>query len=147
MGTNLKTIIKSAIKEERYFMEYYKKAAAKTDIMSAKDLLTKLSLQEKGHKERLEALDIGRLDGKTLPGKLEAIQLHDDLLLTPISELKGLKEVFALAIRAEAAAQEMYKTLAKSVDDTAAKSLFTKLALEEKSHEALLRKELLTLGI
>jgi hypothetical protein len=110
-------------------------------------MLLTLSTQEKGHKERLEEMDIDKVRNSILPGALEALPMHDDLMLTPINEFKELKEIFDFAIKAEQGAHDMYVSLGNAVSEQNAKHVFENLADEETKHKELLMAEKEKLGI
>ncbi|MBD3202798.1 hypothetical protein GF327_00755 [Candidatus Woesearchaeota archaeon] len=143
--TELKQIIELAVKEEEYFYNLYKKGAKETDIESAKRLFNRLAEEEQGHKEKLLSLDIGNLRESFKP--VESIELDKELMLTPLNEIKTLKEIFKMSIQSERKANERYNFLGKSVDDIKAKRMFGFLAGEEKKHEELLKNELAKLDI
>ncbi|MBU0756629.1 MAG: ferritin family protein [Nanoarchaeota archaeon] len=147
MNEKLQQILNMAIKEEEFFKNFYLEAAEKTDVESAKALLKNLSEAEASHKERLETLDSEKLGELVIADKIDAIDVAEELALTPINEFNSLKEIFEFAIKAEASAKDMYERLGESVDDETAKKLFTLLASEEEKHHDMLASELEKIGI
>lgn len=132
-----------AVNEEDFFRDFYRAAAGKVTISSAKELLLRLSAEEKVHKEKLQSYDFRRVSLKE--GK--PIQLAQPMMLTPIDEFARVKDIFAYAIKSESLARQRYAVLAESVDDDAARWLFNALSVEEKKHEKLLKDELKQMGI
>ncbi|MFH1510147.1 MAG: ferritin family protein [Candidatus Woesearchaeota archaeon] len=131
-----KDIIRLAINEEDFFRDFYRAAAAKVGIASAKELLLKLSKEEKAHKERLQSYDFRALSLR------KPLDLVKPLILTPIDEFTAVRKIFEFAIRSEVLAKNRYAGLAASVDDETARWLFNLLSVEEKRHERLLKDEL-----
>ncbi len=146
MRKTLKQIVAFAIRQEEHFYKLYSKGAKQTDVISARQLLVKLADQEKKHKERLKALDTKKAAETAFQKKLDSIRT-EELMLTPLNEIKALKDIFSYAIRSEVNAKTMYAKLAASVSDKKAKQLFLALSKEEKKHEDLLKKEIKKLSL
>ncbi len=140
MDEKIKELINRAIEEEEFFMNFYLDASNKTDVESAKELLVKLSEQEKGHKAKLKALDIENI--KTNSEVTEDLGIAQELMLTPINEFNKLKDIFDFAIKCERGAGNKYEKLAEYVLDQGMKDIFNMLSDEEKKHEELLKNEL-----
>lgn len=147
MNERLKLIMESAIKQEEYSREFYKAAAAKTKVPSAKKLLLRLSAEEQIHKERLETMDFSKLGAKVLADRINEIDVAQELMLTPVNEFKDLKAVLLFAIKKEQAAKKLYEELAYAAEDEKARHLFNVLSSEENNHEAMLAAELHKLSI
>lgn len=147
MNEELKTILNKAIAEEDYFVRLYSEAANQAEAESAKRIFLRLSEEERLHKIKLEELDVSglQLGAHFLGSSLK--KLTEELMLTPITEFRGLKDVISFAISSEIRAKDMYTNLAESIDTETAAQLFRFLATEEGKHEALLRKTLETLNI
>ncbi len=139
MIEHLKDVINMAIKEEEYFQGIYRKFAVNSDNPSVKALFNKLAEQEKLHKERLQSFDFENSD--VITEKIQDIDAKDDLLLTPVSEFKDMKNIFEFAIENEIKAQKLYTSLAAAMNNEKARELFELLAKEEKGHEQLLKQE------
>ena len=135
---DLNKIIRIASNEEDFFRDFYRAAAERASMASAKTLLLRLSSEEKAHKERLQSFDfrsVAQKDGKSL-------ELVKSLMLTPVDEFTKVREILEFALKSESLARRKYSSLASSVDDENAKWLFNLLSVEEKRHEKLLSEEL-----
>jgi rubrerythrin len=145
----LRKIIRMAANEEDFFRDFYRAAAAKTTLLSAKTLLLRISAEEKAHKEKIQAFDFSNLyrtkgmDSKDEPSP----DLAKPLMLTPLNEFNKIREIFDYAVRSESIARDRYSKLARIVDDDGAKWLFNFLAVEEKKHERLLTDEMRKFGV
>lgn len=147
MAQHIKQILESAVRLEEYSHNLYLGAAGKTDVVSVNRLLIKLADQEKLHKEKLETLNFKRLTAKVIPDKINRIDVEKELMLTPISELGDLKNIFRFALRLEQDSKSMYLKLTESTTDQKAKDLFLWLSGEEETHLNILNETMNSLGI
>jgi rubrerythrin len=142
MSDELKQIIESAIKDEEYFFQLYKRAASKTAVASVKKLFLWLSEQEQVHKQKLQALSPEQYGGGEFADLISDIDVMGEVAITPIDSFKNEKAVFEFAIKGEVTAKSVYAKLAGIVVDSGQKKLFKALSAEEKKHEELLKSEL-----
>ncbi|MBN1503094.1 ferritin family protein [Candidatus Woesearchaeota archaeon] len=143
----LKLILEHAIKFEEYSAQLYMSAVEKTKVESVKRILKQLAGQELVHKQKLETLDYTTLGAKVIADKIEAIDVKDELMLTPLNEFGSLKEVFTFASKLEVDSRDMYQQLSNSVKEKKAKKLFSWLANEEEKHNTILRETIESLGL
>lgn len=134
-------IIEKAIREEEYFAEFYRKAAGRAELSSAKKLLMMLAEQEEMHRKKLMGLGEGLKLDKT-GSLMEKVKLAEELMLLPINEFRGTIEIFRYAVKSEQLAAAMYGAMAGASGDAEAEKLFRWLASEEKKHESFLREQL-----
>ncbi|MFC1698080.1 ferritin family protein [Nanoarchaeota archaeon] len=142
MIDTVKNILETAIKEEEYFYEFYKKLAEKATDEEMKKELNELAEYEKMHKEKLETLNFNEIGAKVIPEKLEKIDIGEELNLPDIDEFLDMRTMIEFAIKNEVKAKVMYKLLADSIDDESASNLLNKLSEEEAMHEQVLKEKL-----
>jgi len=137
--------IKIAMGAEMEAHNYYSQSAHKTTNLKGKDMFTQLAAFELSHYNNLKALIESLEKGKewisyagtqfsTTPefieGKSSAAEENetkDDVL-----------SILSRAIEDEKKAYEYYNKLAEETDDSSGKSMFKKLAEEEKLHTKIL---------
>ena len=140
MKLSVKDIIGKAVIAEEEAYEFYTEAAKRIKSPSAVNMFETLAKEELRHKESLKKLDITVLDTKTLKPN-QQIKVCEKVLLTPVSELKEIQDVFILAIKREQEAHDTYAELAKVFKPSTEKELFLELAKMEKGHKRVLEKE------
>jgi rubrerythrin len=130
-------IIKMAINREVEAYTFYRTVSGKVKDAILRKLFDELAGDEKKHRETLEnVLAKGVAKIHFAPGV--DYRVGDALASPPLTaDLKPL-DGFALAIRKELEAMQMYTRLAAAAADTAEKSLFTELANMERGHKARL---------
>ncbi len=140
LSENIKSILNQAIRYEEESYNMYIKAYSKAENPSSKTLFKKLANQEKKHKAALRKINPKDVEKIQNP-RSRYLNVCRNLMLTPLSELKELKDIFRKASRKEKEAQERYLRFAKAVKPGKIRALFLKLAEEEKKHEKLLDTE------
>lgn len=135
-----KKVIDAAIKQEESSYKLYMRGYKLTTAISAKQLFNKLAEQELMHKRLLKNLDLK--EAIDFPdGKYESLKLEEELLLTPVNELKEIKEILKFSIKKEVRAYKQYFGIAKTLPFGKMKTFFEKLAGEEQKHKELVKQE------
>ncbi|MFH1506191.1 MAG: ferritin family protein [archaeon] len=133
-------IIQNAIIQEQTAHDFYVKMADAAKVTSVKSLFDRLGKEELKHKALLENLNLDK-DIEFEQSQLEELDIVEDLLLTPLSEFKELKEAFEIAIRKEETSFEAYNRTAKLMPSGRLRALFELLANEELNHKDLVTQE------
>ena len=134
MNLKLKRAIGMAVKKEEYAYKMYMKAYKKVELRGSKQLFKKLAGQELKHKKILQRMDLKKFDVKI------RFNVAKKLMLTPLSEIRELKEIMRQAIKREQESYDFYMKMARAFSGKV-KLLFKKLAGEEGKHKQLIRKE------
>jgi len=134
MNNKLKKAISNAIKKEEYAYKLYMKACKKAELKGSKQLFKKLAGQELKHKKILKNLDLKKFEVKL------RFNVAKKLMLTPLNEIKELKNILKQAIKREQESYDFYMKMAKAFSGKV-KLLFKRLASEEKTHKELVNKE------
>jgi rubrerythrin len=140
METAIRTIIQNAIRYEDESYELYTRGFKETKIQSAKTLFKKLAQEELKHKTMLKTLDIERLAdiGKSLS---KSFNVAEELQLTPLDEIKTVKDIFQVALKKEEQAFHRYDDIAKILPYGDMKKLFETLSKEEFKHKEYVQEE------
>lgn len=135
MDKKLQKAISNAIKKEEYSYKMYMKAFKKAELKGSKQLFKKLAAQELKHKKILQNLSLKGLETSKI-----RFNAAKKLMLTPLSEIRELKNILKSAIKREQESYDYYIKLSNAFSGKV-KVLFRKLANEEKTHNALIKKE------
>lgn len=136
MNKKLINAINRAIKKEEYSYRLYMKAYSKADAVGPKRLFKRLAAQELKHKNILKKIN---LKGIELNAKI-SFSVAKSLMLTPLSEIRELKDILKSAIKREQESYDYYIKLSKAFSGRL-KLLFKKLGNQEKTHKILIQKE------
>ena len=134
-------IIAFAIDKEQEAVELYSDLADRAQSPSGKILFKELADMEKGHKTKLEKLDIKYFSSQELkqPEDLKIADYLVDVELTPDA---SYQDIVLFAAKREKAAFELYSDLARiytTIPDI--KKIFDVLAQEEAYHKLKLERE------
>ena len=141
---NWKAIIESAVKVEEQSIALYTLALENAKYPSSKVFLKQLVAEEKGHKNKLEAIikdqtkisELGSRDGAVQD--LKIINLLQD---TPLSKDADYEDILVYAAKREKSTYDYYRTLAMGLKGTKIGEVFSMLAQEELGHKNKLEKE------
>jgi rubrerythrin len=128
----LKEVINAAIRQEESSYKLYNKALKMTTNPGAQSLFKDLANQELHHKELLQKAKAGDLQ---FPDSKFNQLKFDELLLTPLNELKEIDNILKFAVKKEVRAFKQYTGLAKVLPYGDMRTLFEKLAGEEQKHK------------
>ena len=141
---NWKAIIKAAVKVEEQSIALYTMALQNAKYPSSKVFLKQLVDEEKGHKNKLEAImkDETKISELGSHGRavqdLKIVDLMDD---TPLSSGADYEAILVYAAKREKTSYDYYRTLAMGLKGTQMGEMFSKLAQEELGHKNKLEKE------
>lgn len=132
-------IIADAIAKEQEAQRLYSSAAKQSQNALARTLLESLAEDERGHEEILRNADWEKLAPQDAP-EWQDLHITNVLKDTELATNATFQEVLIFAAKREEAARKTYEALANSADNPAAKSLFERLAADEKGHKFRLEK-------
>lgn len=135
----IKSIIDFAIEKEQEAVDFYTDLAGKVKLKSIADELLKVANMEKGHKDKLQKMD---LTAATSSAKSEAVNLKiADYLVEkrPEPDMQW-QDLVQIAMQRELAAMNLYKNLAGLVEDGGVKQLLLNLSAEESEHKNYFEK-------
>jgi rubrerythrin len=137
--TDIKDIIRIAIKSEVDAAENYRKAAEQTKIFLLRDKFKFLQNEEVGHRNLLENLFRKKFTD-------EEIILPDDSEMPfpsfEVTDNMQLSEILKNSMEAERIASEFYRDMGKEADGDEEKAMAKYLSSMEESHYYLLKSEL-----
>ena len=134
-------IIAFAIDKEQEAVELYGDLAERAQSPSGKILFKELADMERGHKTKLEKLDMGYFSSQDLkqPEDLKIADYLVDVELTPDATYQ---DIVLFAAKREKAAFDLYTDLARIyITIPAIKKIFDVLAQEEAYHKLKLERE------
>ena len=134
-------LVQFAIDKEQEAVDFYSDMANRTQSPSGKSMFNELADMERGHKTKLEKLDLGYFSSKELkpPEDLKISDYLVDVELTPDS---SYQDILLCAAKGERAAFDLYTDLAgvyATVPEI--KTMFEVLANEEALHKLKLERE------
>jgi len=127
-------ILDLAIKREAGAAKFYADLAARSTSEEMKKVFEDFSKEEKGHREKLEAIKKGKL--LVMPtSKVMDLKIAEQI---PDVDLKGefnYQQALTVAMKREKAAYKFYSDLAASVEDDGIRGTLLVLAQEEAKHK------------
>ena len=140
---NWKAIIESAVKVEEQSIALYKTALENAKYPTSKVFLKQLVAEEKGHKNKLEAIlkDQTKISELGSHGAVQDLKIIDLLQDTPLSKDADYEAILVYAAKREKSTYEYYRTLAMGLKGTKMGKVFSMLAQEELGHKNKLEKE------
>ena len=138
-----KKIIESAVKVEEQSIALYKMALENSKYPSSKVFLKQLVDEEKGHKNKLEAImkDENKISELGAQGEVQDLKIVDMMEDTPLSPEADYETILVYAAKREKSSYDYYKTLALGLKGTKIAEAFKKLSQEELEHKNKLEKE------
>jgi len=141
---NWKAIIEAAVKVEEQSIALYSMALTTAKYPSSKVFLKQLVAEEKGHKNKLEAImndptKISELGSHS--GAVQDLKIVDMLQNTPLSKDADYETILVYAAKREKSTYDYYRTLAMGLKGTKMGEVFSMLAQEELGHKNKLEKE------
>jgi rubrerythrin len=135
----LQNIIDFAIEKEKEAVAFYNDLAAKVKTKALAEELRKIASMEKGHRERLERMDVATA-AKTIPRQVMDLHITEYVVAKRPSPDMSWPDIVNIAMHRELASINLYTDLAKLVTDPLAKQLFQTLAAEEQGHKFFFEK-------
>jgi rubrerythrin len=133
---SLSAVIDMAIKREEEAFAFYQDLSRKIEDRTAVDTLQFLSLEEKKHKEFLEKYRQGGYGPETL--RMTAVvdyKIAEYLSKPDMQKNMESKEVYLVAAHRELNSYNFYQSLAQMHSEGNVKTLFLRMANEEKKHK------------
>lgn len=135
----MKGSLEEAIYREIGARDFYGKIAGTIKNPEGKDLFSRLSGDEEGHREKLVSW-FGRLFSEEF--EEEENKLRDsEIKGFTVGEMAGAMEALDIAIEAESKASDFYREKAGEASDPELRELFLELSEVEKGHYDLLEAE------
>lgn len=140
---NWKKIIEAAVNVEEQSIVLYQMALENSKYPSSKVFLKQLVDEEKGHKNKLEALmdDQTKISELGAQHEVQDLKIVDMMNETPLSSGADYEAILVYAAKREKSTYDYYKTLALGLKGTKMADIFNKLAQEELGHKNKLEKE------
>jgi rubrerythrin len=141
---NWKAILEAAVKVEEQSIALYTMALENAKYPSSKVFLKQLVAEEKGHKNKLEAImnDPTKISALgSHGGAVQDLKIIDMLEDTPLSKDAEYATILVYAAKREKSTYDYYKTLAMGLKGTKMGEAFSMLAQEELGHKNKLEKE------
>ena len=134
-------IIAFAIDKEQEAVEMYSDLADRAQSPSGKMLFKELTDMERGHKTRLEKLDMVYFSSQDLKPP-EDLKIADDLVDVELTPDATYQDIVLFAAKREKAAFDLYTDLARIYTTIPViKKIFDVLAQEEAYHKLKLERE------
>jgi len=128
-------ILEMAIKDEQTAANLYENLAKKSRSNEMRRTFMQFSLEELGHKKKLERIKTG---GKIVVSdeKVQDLKIGDYLVEVSTSrDDLSYQEALIVAMKEEKAAFKLYSDLAARTDDAGAREVLLMLAQEEAKHK------------
>lgn len=146
---NLKSVnevLTFAIRKEADAAAFYRMAAERSNP-GVKKAFEELAREEDGHKKKLEALDLKKLErAKMKPAKgpaqgpSQGMGIAEMFSDVPYSSDMSYAELLRMAIKNEVASHTLYTSAAEAVSDPGVKKVLLAFAKEESKHKTRLEK-------
>ena len=139
-----KAILEAAVKVEEQSIALYTMALENAKYPSSKVFLKQLVAEEKGHKNKLEAImkDPSKISELGFHcGTVQDLRIIDMLKDTPLSADADYATILVYAAKREKSTYDYYKTLAMGLKGTNMGEAFSMLSQEELGHKNKLEKE------
>ena len=134
-------IIKFAIGNEQDAIDLYTDLAAKTDSPSGKVLLKELADMERGHKAKLEKLDMSYFTTQEIKPPQD-LKISDYLVDVKLEPNASYQDILLFSAKQEKAAFDLYTDLAQLyASEPDMQKMFQVLAQEEAYHKLMLERE------
>ena len=133
MSKELEAIIKSAIAQEEFSHDFYKRLAALVSQAETKEILEYLAKEELEHKAFLQSCFTPH--GCALAGAAQNVHLAEMLEAPAISEDLSPKEALVIAAKREEGAYHFYQALAALQPPGEVQAFLNKMAKVELQHK------------
>lgn len=141
MQSTYNEIIAFAIDKEQEAVDLYSDLANRAQSPSGKILFKELADMEKGHKTKLQKLDMEYFSSQELK-QPEDLKIADYLVDVELSPDSTYQDIVLFAAKREKAAFDLYSDLARIYTSIpAVKKIFDVLAQEEAYHKLKLERE------
>jgi len=132
-------IIQFAIQREIESMDFYDRASKLVKHSGTRDLFSDFVKQEEGHKKKLEAVRVGKIE----VGKIEKIpnlKISDYMVEAELKPDVSYGDILRIAMKREERSVKLYTDLNEKNQDETLRSVFTFLIQEESKHKYYIEK-------
>ncbi|MGO8991383.1 MAG: ferritin family protein [bacterium] len=132
-------MIQFAIQREIESMDFYDRASKLVKHSGTRDLFSDFVKQEEGHKKKLEAVRVGKIE----LGKIEKIpnlKISDYMVEAELKPDVSYGDILRIAMKREERSVKLYTDLNEKNQDETLRSLFTFLIQEESKHKYYIEK-------
>ncbi len=132
-------MIQFAIQREIESMDFYDRASKLVKHSGTRDLFSDFVKQEEGHKKKLEAVRVGKIE----LGKIEKIpnlKISDYMVEAELKPNVSYGDILRIAMKREERSVKLYTDLNEKNQDETLRSLFTFLIQEESKHKYYIEK-------
>ena len=127
-------IIQFAIQREIESMNFYDRASNLVKHSGTKDLFLDFMKQEEGHKKKLEAVRVGKIELGRIE-KIPNLKISDYMVEAELKPDVSYADILRIAMKREERSVKLYTDLNEKNRDETLKSLFTFLIQEESKHK------------
>lgn len=135
MFNSVDKVLDFAIQKEQEASDLYKMLAGRVTQQHMKQIFEQFSLEEMGHKGKLQNIKKGNLEFTPPSQKIMDLKIGDNLTDSPLDENLDYQQALIVAMKAEKAAFKLYTDLAAMADNSQIKEIFLSLAQEEAKHK------------
>ena len=127
-------VIQLAINNEQKAADMYDGLAERSDSPAAKTHFEQLANMERGHKVKLETMDMDFFDSQELKPPQD-LKIADYVVNVKPSPEMSYRDALVMAMNKEKAAFKLYTKLAERAPNDKLRELFLSLAQEESKHK------------
>jgi len=127
-------MVQFAIQREIESMSFYDRASKLVKHSGTRDLFLDFMKQEEGHKKKLEAVRVGKIE----LGKIEKIpnlKISDYMVEAELKPDVSYADIIRIAMKREERSVKLYTDLNEKNRDESLRNLFTFLTQEESKHK------------
>ncbi len=135
MFDSVDKVLDFAIQKEQEASDLYKMLSGKVTQSHMKQIFEQFSLEEMGHKAKLENIRKGKLEFSPPAQKIMDLKIGDNLIDAPLDDNLDYQQALIVAMKAEKAAFKLYTDLAAISSNDQIKEIFLGLAQEEAKHK------------
>jgi len=133
-------VVAFAIEKEQEAVDAYMTASRIVKRAHVSAMLLEFAAQERRHKEKLLAIDLGGVSDADVP-EIPDLKIADYADRAEVTEDMDYQDVLSVAMKREESAHNLYTMLASNTTDAGLRKLFELLASEEAKHKLALEKE------
>lgn len=135
---SLDEVLRFAVRREADDAAFYRLASDRSKP-GTKEAFLDLAREEEGHRRKLEALDLKKLDEMEIK-EASGLGIGESIEEVPFDSEMTYAELLRMAIKNEEKARQLYSATAQIVGDSALRKLLLVLAQEEEAHKEKLEK-------
>jgi len=128
-------VLDFAIEKEQEAADFYTALAGKVKKSNMKDIFKQFSLEEQGHKAKLQNVKKGKLELAGTKQKIADLKIAETVTDVVVDADFDYQQALIVAMKAEKAAYKLYTDLADIAKDEKIVTIFKGLAQEEAKHK------------